>query len=164
MSLLELCERIQETWVSRILSESTWGYPVVGALHVLAIALFGGVVLIPHLSRFESALLDVRWIRRAGLTLIVLTGTLLFAAGASGYYKSTSFKIKLVLRRQKDGTLAEAYLNGERFARKLLKGMSNQTAKIALGCRNLHCEFDDLAIAGLVTDRPSKQLAERPGQ
>jgi hypothetical protein len=77
--------------VSRTISESTWGYPVVGAIHVLAIALFGGAVLIPHPGD------EVRWIRRIGVVLVVLTGTLLFASGAVRYYESTSFRIKMVL-------------------------------------------------------------------
>jgi hypothetical protein len=87
----ELFERLQALWVSRAISESTWGYPGVGAIHVLAIALFGGAVLIPHLRD------EVRWIRRAGVTLVVLTGTLLFASGAVRYYGSTSFRIKMAL-------------------------------------------------------------------
>jgi len=106
MSILELCERLQNAAVSRTISESTWGYPIVGALHVLAIALFGGAVLIPHLRVFGSALdgqhvsdpgIEVRWIRRVGVALVVITGTLLFASGAVGYCKSASFKIKMVL-------------------------------------------------------------------
>ena len=41
--------------------------------------------------------MDVRWIRRVGLTLVVTTGTLVFASGAVGYSKSSSFRIKIVL-------------------------------------------------------------------
>ena len=91
MSIPELCEQLQDLWVSRAISESTWGYPIVGALHVLAFALFGGSLLVPDLRD------DVRWIRRIGMTLVVLTGSLLFASGAAGYYRSTSFRIKMVL-------------------------------------------------------------------
>jgi hypothetical protein len=91
MPILELCERIQDAWISQVISESTWGYPVVGALHVLAFALFGGAILIPT---FRD---EARWMRRIGLTLVVVTGILLFAAGAVGYYNSTSFRIKMLL-------------------------------------------------------------------
>jgi hypothetical protein len=91
MSPLELCERIQAAWLSRAIGESTWGYPIVGALHVLALALFGGAMLIPQFRE------EVRWIRRIGLTLVVLTGILLFSAGAARYYESTSFRIKMAL-------------------------------------------------------------------
>ena len=94
MSILELCERIQGTGVSRFIGESTWGYPVVGALHVLAIALFGGAVLVQYVPQFA---VDVRWIRRVGMTLVVITGTFLFASAAVRYYESTSFRIKMVL-------------------------------------------------------------------
>jgi general stress protein CsbA len=95
MSITELCQRIQDAWVSRAIAESTWGYPIVGALHVLAIALFGGAVLAPHLR--VIAFSDVRWIRRVGLALVVITGALVFASGAVGYYRSSSFRIKMVL-------------------------------------------------------------------
>jgi hypothetical protein len=86
-------------WIIRTISESTWGYPIVGALHVLAIALVGGAVMIP-LIRVLGDLnfaLDVRWIRRMGLTLVVITGGLLFASGAVRYYESTAFRIKMLL-------------------------------------------------------------------
>jgi general stress protein CsbA len=95
MSITELCQRIQDAWVSRAIAESTWGYPIVGALHVLAIALFGGAVLAPHLR--VIAFSDVRWIRRVGLALVMITGAFVFASGAVGYYGSSSFRIKMVL-------------------------------------------------------------------
>jgi hypothetical protein len=92
MSILQFCERIQDAWPSRIISESTWGYPIVGALHVLALALFGAALLIPFAHGVE-----LRWLRRVGLALILTTGTLLFASSAARYYNSTFFRIKLVL-------------------------------------------------------------------
>jgi hypothetical protein len=94
MSISEWCQRLQDTWVSRAISESTWGYPLVGAFHVLALALVGGALLIPHLrGRAEN----FRWLRRAGLALVVLTGALLFASGAARYAASASFRIKMIL-------------------------------------------------------------------
>jgi len=91
MSIVELCERIQETWLSRAISESTWGYPVIGALHVLALAVFAGAVIVPFLRD------DTRRLRWTGLILVIVTGALLFTAGADHYYKSTAFRIKAVL-------------------------------------------------------------------
>lgn len=81
--------------MSRMVAESTWGYPIVGALHVLAMALVGGAVLAPHIRAVQPS--DVRWIRRIGLTLVLITGALVFASGAVGYYGSTSFRIKIAL-------------------------------------------------------------------
>jgi hypothetical protein len=91
MSILQLCERIQDAWLSRIISESIWGYPIVGAFHVLAIALFSGALMIANPAG------DLRRLRRIGLALMVTTGVLLFASGAANYYESTFFRIKLVL-------------------------------------------------------------------
>jgi len=78
----------------------------VGALHVLAIALFGVAVLIPHIRGLGFAVRGPRvsnpatapqWIRRVGLTLVLVTGALVFASGAARYYGSTSFRIKMIL-------------------------------------------------------------------
>jgi hypothetical protein len=80
-----------QNWISDFISGTTWGYPVVSAIHVLAFVLFGAVVLIPSVHD------DTRWLRRIGISVVVITGVLLFVAGASGYWKSASFKIKLVL-------------------------------------------------------------------
>ena len=33
MSITEWCERIQNVWLSQAISQSTWGYPAVGAIH-----------------------------------------------------------------------------------------------------------------------------------
>jgi hypothetical protein len=54
-------------------------------------------VLIPHLRTPGLAAAEVRWVRRIGLTLAVLTGLLLFASGAVRYSRSTSFGIKMAL-------------------------------------------------------------------
>ena len=83
--------------MSRTISGSTWGYPIIGALHVLVIALAGGAVLIPHLRVLPDLIVEVRWVRRIGLTMAVITGVLLFASGAVRYYESTSFRIKMAL-------------------------------------------------------------------
>lgn len=65
------------------------------------------------------------------------------------------FHVRLAIKRVKTSTVVEGFLNGKRFARKVLQGLTGQTGKLALGCRNLHCEFDDLSIVGLRRDRPA---------
>ena len=96
MSVPELLEAIQNAGVSRAISESTWGYPVVGAVHVLAIALFGGAVLVTNL-RGLGLKRDVRWLKLLGLALMISTGALLFASGAVRYYSSGAFRMKMAL-------------------------------------------------------------------
>jgi hypothetical protein len=73
------------------LGESTWGYPIISAIHVLAIAWFGGTVL---LSSFDPQL---RTLRRIGLALALSTGAILFWLHPGMYAHSTSFRVKMVL-------------------------------------------------------------------
>jgi len=61
----------------------------------------------------------------------------------------TPFRMKLSLRRHKGGgTEVEAFVNGERFAHRVLPGLSTRTGRIALGCRNSHCNFEQLTVEG----------------
>jgi hypothetical protein len=71
------------------LAESTWGVPLVAALHVLGIAWFGGLALAPEL-RLPA------W-RRAAIAWMVFTGALLFAAHPERTYGSGSFRLKMGL-------------------------------------------------------------------
>lgn len=82
--------------LSRAISESTWGYPVIGALHVLAMALFGCAVLISNFSLPEDALQLRKW-KWLFFAVVMLTGVLLFASNAARYAGSVCFKAKLML-------------------------------------------------------------------
>jgi hypothetical protein len=91
-----LFQQIQDLALSRAISQSTWGYPIVGAVHVLAIALFGGAVLFSNFSSTEDAL-KLRTLTRIGFAVVMLTGALLFASNAVRYSKSLCFQAKIVL-------------------------------------------------------------------
>jgi len=68
----------------------------------------------------------------------------------------TPFRMKLTLRRHKGGgTEVEAFVNGERFAHRILQRLTTRTGRIALGCRNLHCDFDRLTIEGKAVAAPA---------
>jgi hypothetical protein len=71
------------------LRESTWGYPIIGAIHVLGIAWFGGSVLIA-----DRELLTLK---RIGFAVIFVSGALLFALQPARYYGSVGFLIKMLL-------------------------------------------------------------------
>ena len=71
--------------------ESTWGYPIIAAIHVLGIAWFGGTVL---LSGFGS---DLRGLRRIGLAVMLITGAFLFWLHPHENYSSASFRVKMLL-------------------------------------------------------------------
>jgi hypothetical protein len=87
MSLLVLCRWIQATQSSTLLRESTWGFTILGALHVLGIAWFGGAVLISAMPVWK----------RIGLAWMLLTGALLFWLEPLRCYNSVSFRVKLLL-------------------------------------------------------------------
>ncbi len=87
MSLLALCHWIQGTQSSTLLRESTWGFTILGALHVLGIAWFGGAVLIPAMRVW----------RRIGGVWMLITGALLFWLEPLKCYNSLSFRLKMLL-------------------------------------------------------------------
>jgi len=73
------------------LRESTWGYPIISAIHVLGIAWFGGTILV---SQFATQL--QKW-RRIGIGLLLITGLALFWLHPVQYYHSISFRLKMIL-------------------------------------------------------------------
>ena len=87
--LLELARLLQDTSLRLELSQSTWTVPIIGAIHVLAIAWFGGTVVIP-----DSQLRRFRWI---GLAILLLTGFLLFWSQPLRLYYSQFFRAKILL-------------------------------------------------------------------
>jgi serine/threonine protein kinase len=69
------------------------------------------------------------------------------------------FKVSLKLRKQKSGVRVDAFLNDKVFATKILPGMEDRVGKLALGCRNLKCTFDDLKVKGPLQERPVRRVA-----
>jgi serine/threonine-protein kinase len=69
------------------------------------------------------------------------------------------YLVSLRMQRVKNAVLVEAFLNNERFARKLLPGLEDRVGKVALGCRNLACTFDDLKVRGPLEARPRRKVA-----
>ncbi|MFN0062652.1 MAG: serine/threonine protein kinase, partial [Myxococcaceae bacterium] len=63
------------------------------------------------------------------------------------------FQVRLGLKRVVDGVEVEGQINGAVFFRRQLPGLEGQSAKIALGCRNLHCDFNSLRVRGLASKR-----------
>jgi hypothetical protein len=87
--ILDLTRWLQDTSLRLDLSQSTWAVPIIGAIHALAIAWFGGAVLVrdPQLRRF-------RWI---GLSILLFTGALLFWSQPLRLYYSQFFRMKMLL-------------------------------------------------------------------
>ena len=86
---MSLLQWVQDTALSTALRESTWGFPILGALHVLCLAWFGGAVLIAD-PQFK------RW-KHIGLAAILLTGALLFCVEPLKCNNSAAFRVKMAL-------------------------------------------------------------------
>lgn len=79
--------------------ESTWGFPILGALHVLALAWFGGAILLCGLrlkSQPELAATLRVW-KGLGVAALLATGALLFCVEPVRSYQSVSFRVKMGL-------------------------------------------------------------------
>jgi serine/threonine protein kinase len=66
------------------------------------------------------------------------------------------FRMRLKLTPMRSGDInAEAWVNNARFSRQVLPGLGGMVGKIALGCRNHLCRFDNLSVSGTVGQRPA---------
>jgi hypothetical protein len=84
--MIEFCQWLQATGGSTLLRESTWGYPILAAIHVLGIAWFGGAVL----KGLPAG-------KRIGLGFMSLTGAILFYMAPVHCYESIAFRVKMLL-------------------------------------------------------------------
>jgi hypothetical protein len=105
MSLLELCQWIQATQVGSAIRESIWVYPLILAVHVLALTVSVGTLV-----WFDLRLLGIKmrtqpisqvyrqlmpWML-SGFFIMFLTGGFLFWALAGKLYGNVYFRIKVV--------------------------------------------------------------------
>ncbi len=67
------------------------------------------------------------------------------------------FTLQLKLARGKgDSVMVVAFVDGHMFFRKSLDGLAGQVGKVAVGCRNLSCKFENLTFGGQAAPRPRK--------
>ena len=104
--LLTLLQWIQNSGVFVYLRSSAYLYPVILALHVSAISLFGGMVVMTDLCLLgwiprqmsATAVVDgLRVPKRIGLLIAATFGLLLFCCKAEQYYYNVYFRTKLLL-------------------------------------------------------------------
>jgi hypothetical protein len=126
VSILGLCEWLQNLpWASGI-KHSAWQFPVFESVHSLAISamiwpaalldlrLLGLVMRQRSVSQVASQFLPWVW---AGFSVMILSGSILFASEAVKCYNSPFFRIKLVL-------IAVAGLNALVFHKTVFRGVS----------------------------------------
>ena len=94
------------TWLSKVINDSNWLFPAIEGIHIVALALLFGVVIVlnlrlmgltmrsrplPQLAReFEPWTL-------CSLVVILITGFMLFVAEAVKSFYSTPFRLKMGL-------------------------------------------------------------------
>src|SRR5579872_3719408 len=104
--LLSFAQWIQATDFFTYLRGSGYAYPVVLSLHMVMLALFGGMILMTDLRLLGVAMRShpiadvvdqLRMTKRWGLTLMVALGLLLAGCKAEEYYYNVFFRLKLIM-------------------------------------------------------------------
>jgi hypothetical protein len=106
MFLLEFCKMLDKSAIGTAIRESSLLFPAIEGVHVLALALSVGLILITDL-RLIGVVLRKRpvsevweqffpWMM-AGFVVMFTTGFLLFWSHAMAAYNSTAFRVKLLL-------------------------------------------------------------------
>jgi hypothetical protein len=106
VSLLNFCKWLSQTGFSNALRSQPYPYPVLLIIHVIAIALFGGMTVMGNLRVLGVAMKTVpvsqvigqfriwKWL---GFALLLITGTLLAMSDPMEYYDNIMFWISLGL-------------------------------------------------------------------
>jgi hypothetical protein len=105
MSLLELCQRIQDSTVGTALLESQYAWLIVESIHVLSLSVSVGLLAIADLRliglfRTDTPVADILaelrpWML-GGFVLMFVSGALLFWSEAATVYVSPWFRLKMV--------------------------------------------------------------------
>jgi hypothetical protein len=104
--MVSTLEWIESTDLSTAIREGALLYPIIGGVHLLAIALFGGMLVATDLRllgwamprrRASDVVQQLRAWKRAGFVLVVASGLLLGWCEPLKLYRSPSFWIKMAL-------------------------------------------------------------------
>src|SRR5579864_2409768 len=100
MSLLQICQWLQETPISISIRESILAFPIIEGLHLLGISVSAGLIAISDLRMMGLILKKesasdmfhqlIPWIS-AGFAMMIATGTLLFTSKPVKCYSNISF-------------------------------------------------------------------------
>ena len=106
MSLLQVCQWLNDTQLATAIRESDVVFPLIETVHVLGIALLAGTVAIVDLrllglilkkervSQVAGQILPLTWV---GFAAMIGSGALLFLAEAAKSYYNPAFRFKMFL-------------------------------------------------------------------
>jgi len=104
LTLLALCQAIQDSNIGTSIRESVWTFPFIETVHVLGLALSVGVLgmldlrLLGRLRSTSASEIMIRlkaWYL-TGFGLMVASGVLLFWSEAAKCYRSPTFRFKIL--------------------------------------------------------------------
>lgn len=97
---------VEGTWLNKVINESNWLFPAIEGVHIVALALLFGAVIVLNL-RLLGVMMRGRSLPQlarelepfalCSLIVILASGFLLFAAEAVKSFNSTPFRIKMAL-------------------------------------------------------------------
>jgi hypothetical protein len=105
MSLFPLFQSLEASGIGQTIKTSPWVFPVIESVHLLALAVIGGAVLIVDLRMLGLGLRrqsivevarDAQPILVGSLIVMLVTGVGLFLSEAVKCYYSTPFRVKMV--------------------------------------------------------------------
>ena len=106
MSVLSFAQWVQSTTFFSALRGSAYVYPFVLSMHMIAIALFGGMILLVDVRLLGWAMRrytltemvnQLRPLKRVGFLLLITCGLLLAGCKAEEYYYNPFFRTKMTL-------------------------------------------------------------------
>ena len=105
MSALSICQAIQDSAIGTSIRESVWVFPSIETVHVLALALSVGTIILLDFRLIGAGMRHTRvsqivdglkrWYA-AGFALMFASGALLFWSEAAKCYKSGPFRFKMM--------------------------------------------------------------------
>ena len=104
LNLLPFIEWVASSPLSNAISTSTWAFAVIESIHLLALSVIGGAVLIVDLrllgfgirtQTLEEVARDAQPWFIGSWTVMIVTGLLLFASEPQKLYYSTPFAVKM---------------------------------------------------------------------
>jgi len=106
MSILSMCQWLQDTDIGTSIRESIWVFPIIEGTHVLALSISVGLLMVSDL-RLMGYIMKRRPVSEVyeqikpwmftGFTIMTITGVFLFWCQAVKAYNSIFFKTKVVL-------------------------------------------------------------------